>query len=124
MNQSKKFSIKARFKSFYFAFQGLKVFFRTQHNSWIHAVAALVVIFLGFILNVDITEWCWLVTVISMVFITELLNTAIEFLCDFVSPEIHPQIKRIKDISAAAVLIAAIAAVVVGVIVFLPKIVA
>ncbi len=123
MNQSKKFSIKARFKSFYFAFQGLKVFFKTQHNSWIHAVAALVVIFLGFILKVDITEWCWLVTVISMVFITELLNTAIEFLCDFVSPGIHPQIKKIKDISAAAVLIAAIAAVVVGVIIFLPKIV-
>ena len=123
MNQSKKFSIKARFKSFYFAFQGLKVFFKTQHNSWIHAVAALVVIFLGFILKVDITEWCWLVTAISMVFITELLNTAIEFLCDFVSPGIHPQIKKIKDISAAAVLIAAIAAVVVGVIIFLPKIV-
>ena len=123
MNQSKKFSIKARFKSFYFAFQGLKVFFKTQHNSWIHAIAALVVIFLGFILKVDITEWCLLVTVISMVFISELLNTAIEFLCDFVSPGIHPQIKKIKDISAAAVLIAAIAAVVVGVIIFLPKIV-
>lgn len=121
MNQNKKFSTNARFKSFYFAFQGLKLFFKTQHNAWIHAVSALIVIVLGFLLKVNSAEWCWLIVAISMVFITEMLNTAIEFLCDFVSPEIHPQIKKIKDVSAAAVLIAALAAVTIGMIIFLPK---
>lgn len=58
-----------------------------------------------------------------MVFITEMLNTAIEFLSDFVSPGIHPQIKKVKDVSAAAVLIASIGAIVIGIIVFLPKII-
>lgn len=121
MNQNKKFSTNARFKSFYFAFQGLKLFFKTQHNAWIHAVSALIVIVLGFLLKINSAEWCWLIVAISMVFITEMLNTAIEFLCDFVSPEIHPQIKKIKDVSAAAVLIAALAAVAIGMIIFLPK---
>ena len=122
MIPNKKFSTKARFKSFYFAFQGLKVFFKTQHNAWIHAVSALIVFIVGFVLKASSTEWCWLIVAISMVFITEMLNTAIEFLCDFVSPEIHPQIKKIKDVSAAAVLIASFAAVAIGMIIFLPKI--
>lgn len=121
MNQNKKFSTNARFKSFYFAFQGLKLFFKTQHNSWIHAVSALMVIVFGFLLKINSTEWCWLIIAISMVFITEMLNTSIEFLCDFVSPEIHPQIKKIKDVSAAAVLIASFAAIAIGLIIFLPK---
>lgn len=121
MIPNKKFSSKARLKSFYFAFQGLKLFFKTQHNAWIHAVSAIIVIVLGFLLKINSAEWCWLIVAISTVFITEMLNTAIEFLCDFVSPEIHPQIKKIKDVSAAAVLIAALAAVAIGMIIFLPK---
>ena len=121
MNQNKKFSITARFKSFFYAFQGIKLFLKTQHNAWIHTASGIVVIVLGFLLKVNITEWCLLITAISMVFITEMLNTAIEFLCDFVSPQIHPQIKKIKDVSAAAVLISAIAAIAIGLIIFLPK---
>lgn len=121
MIPNKKFSTKARLKSFYYAFQGLKLFFQTQHNAWIHAVSAIVVILLGFLFNINTTEWCWLIVAIAMVFITEMLNTAIEFLCDFVSSEIHPQIKKVKDVSAAAVLIASVAAVAIGLILFLPK---
>jgi diacylglycerol kinase len=122
MNNNKPFSITDRIKSFGFAIEGVITFFKTQHNALIHIVAATVVIVLGFVLKANCNEWCWLIIAIAMVIITEMLNTAIEFLCDVVSPEIHPQIKKVKDVSAAAVLIASIAAVAIGLIVFLPKI--
>jgi len=122
MESNKPFSIKDRVKSFMYAFNGLKLFLTTQHNAWIHIVAAIVVVVLGFVLKVDRYEWCIFVFAIALVLVTEMLNTAIEFLCDKVSKEIHPAIKKVKDVSAAAVLIAAIAAVVVGLIVFVPKV--
>jgi diacylglycerol kinase (ATP) len=121
-NNSKPFSIKDRFKSFGYALEGLKSFFKTQHNAWIHVVAAVVVITAGFLFHLSLKEWIALSFAIALVFISELFNTAIEFLCDKVSPEIDPKIKLVKDISAAAVLIAAIVAVVVGAIVFVPKV--
>ena len=124
MKNQKPFSIKDRIKSFPFAFNGIKVFFKTEHNAWIHLFSAIVVIILGFIFKINTTEWCIISFAIALVIITEMLNTAIEFLCDFVSKEIHPAIKKVKDISAAAVLIAAFAAFVVGVIVFAPKVLA
>jgi diacylglycerol kinase len=111
-----------RFRSFGFAFQGIAVFFKTQHNAWIHLLSALIAIAGGFYFRITGNEWCWIIAAISMVFITEMLNTAIEFLCDHITPVIHPQIKKVKDISAAAVFFAAIAALAIGLIVFLPKI--
>jgi diacylglycerol kinase (ATP) len=117
----KPFSILDRIKSFGFAFQGIATFFKTQHNAWIHCLAAILTITLGFVLHVNTTEWCWLIIAIALVIIAEMLNTAIEFLTDLVSPEIHPQAKKVKDIAAGAVLIAAIAALAIGLIVFLPK---
>jgi len=119
---SKPFSIKDRLKSFGYAFEGLKSFFKTQHNAWIHVLATFVVIVDGFIFKVSSMEWIALSFAIALVFISELFNTAIEFLCDKVSPELDPKIKLVKDISAAAVLIAAMVAVVVGAIVFVPKV--
>lgn len=116
----KKFSIGDRIKSFSFALQGLAAFFRTQHNAWIHALAAGLAVAAGFYFRIGAHDWCWIVAAIALVFMAELFNTALEFLCDVVSPEIHPTIKKVKDISAAAVLIAALAAVVVGTIVFWP----
>lgn len=121
MSNNKKFHITDRIKSFGYAFEGIKLFFETQHNAWIHCIAAIGAIVIGFFLKISSTEWCWLIESIALVFVTEMLNTAIEFLCDFVSPQIHPQIKKIKDISAAAVLIASIAAVFIGLLIFLPK---
>ncbi|MBA3705593.1 MAG: diacylglycerol kinase family protein [Bacteroidetes bacterium] len=118
---NKPFSINDRIKSFDFAIQGIITFFKTQHNVWIHIAVAITVVILGFVLNVNNNEWCWLIIGIALVLISEMLNTAIEFLCDKISPEFHPQIKKVKDVSAAAVLIAVIAAVMIGLIVFLPK---
>ena len=117
----KFFHFQNRIKSFGFAIQGIIVFFKTQVNAWIHLLAAIVAGVTGYILKIDKTEWCWIVLAIAMVFVTELLNTALEFLTDLASPSIHPLAKKVKDIAAGAVLIAAIAAVVIAAIIFLPK---
>jgi diacylglycerol kinase (ATP) len=124
VNQNKKsnsFSIIARIKSFSYAFQGIKTFFQTQHNAWIHSFATIVVIFLGYILKLSFNEWCWIILAIAFVFITEMLNTALEFLTDLVSPEYHPIAKKTKDVAAGAVLLAAILAIIIGLIIFVPK---
>ena len=118
MNQS--FSIAARLRSFRYAFAGIAVVLRSQHNAWIHALATVAVVVAGFWLKVAAADWCWLVLAIAAVWVAECMNTAIEFLADLVSPEIHPLIKKAKDAAAGAVLIAAIAAAIVGVLVFWP----
>lgn len=117
---NKKFSLTDRAKSFQYAFQGLAIFFRTQHNAWIHVSAAVFAILAGFYLEINKAEWLWIILAITLVFIAEMMNTAIEFLCDHISTEIHPQIKKVKDVAAASVLIASIAAIVIGLLVFLP----
>ncbi len=121
MSNNKPFRVSDRIMSFKFAFEGIFSFFKTEHNAWIHCVAAVVVIAGGFIFKVNSTEWCWLIVAIALVMITEMLNTAIEILCNVVSSEIHPKIKKIKDISAGAVLISALAAIAIGMFVFIPK---
>lgn len=122
MENNKPFSIVARIKSFNYAVKGLKVFFSTQHNAWIHALAIVMVIILGFVLKVSAAEWCLLILAIALVVITEMLNTAIEFLTDLVSPNFNSHAGKIKDVAAGAVLIAAIASCVIGGFIFLPKI--
>ncbi len=112
--------MKDRAKSFSYAWEGISTFFRTQHNAWIHLAAAAGVIVLGFWLDVTKGEWCWIVAAITLVFICELFNTALEFLTDLASPEIHPLAKKVKDVAAAAVLIAAIGAISIGLLIFLP----
>lgn len=121
MSNNKSFSISNRLKSFGFAIEGIITFFKTQHNAWIHAFATVIVVVLGFALSVNNTEWCFLITAIALVFISEMLNTAIEFLTDIVSPDYNLKAKKVKDVAAGAVLISAIAAVVIGAVVFLPK---
>jgi diacylglycerol kinase len=118
----KKFSTADRIKSVSYVFQGLRTFFQTQHNAWIHVLISIVVIASGFYLGLNENEWVWIIITIVIVFITEMLNTSIEFLSDFISPEIHPLIKKVKDVSAAAVLVASIGAIVIGLIIFIPKI--
>ena len=110
-----------RIKSLGYAIEGIRTFFKTQHNAWIHLFAALIVLIAGILMNVNLNEWCWLVVSIGLVFITEMINTAVEFLTDLVSPEIHPLAKKVKDVSAAAVVIAAITSFIIGLIIFIPK---
>ena len=121
MKAKQPFSLRARIKSFHYAFQGIITFFKNEHNAWIHALAALCVVGLGFYMNLSLNEWCWISFAIGLVIITEMLNTALESLTDLASPEIHPLAKKTKDIAAGAVLIAALIAVVIGMLIFIPK---
>lgn len=118
---SKGFSVKARIKSFSYAIQGINTFFKTQHNAWIHAFATVLVIVLGNIVRLSFSEWCLIFLAIALVFITEMLNTAIEFLTDLASPEFHPLAKKTKDVAAGAVLFSSIIALIIGLLVFTPK---
>ena len=115
--------MKKFLKGFYFAFNGISYSFRTQLNFRIHCLISLLVIAVCFYLGLTAAEWLWIFAAIAFVFIAELFNTAIEILVDLVSPEFNPKAGLIKDISAAAVLIAAIMALITGIIILLPKII-
>jgi diacylglycerol kinase (ATP) len=117
---SGRFSIAARLKSFTFAFAGIAHMLRTQHNAWLHLVATIIVIAVGFALNVSAEDWRWLITAIVLVWTAETVNTAFEHLCDVVSPEFHASVQKSKDIAAGAVLICVIGAVIIGLQVFVP----
>lgn len=119
--KNKKFSISDRLKSFKYAFDGFKVLFKEEHNSRIHLLVAAIVLFLAWFLQISTNEWLAVILVMGLVFVTEILNSSIENIADFISPEKHPQIKKIKDLAAAAVLLSAIVAVLIGLIIFLPK---
>lgn len=119
---SERFSIKKRIKSFTYAFAGLKVLFRHEHNSWIHAVAAICVIIAGFLFRISYVEWIAVLIVIGMVFSAEIFNSSIERIADFIQPAKDGRIRDIKDLGSAAVLVTAITAAVIGIMIFLPKI--
>jgi diacylglycerol kinase len=110
------------FKSFQFAFEGISVAFSKGRNFKIQLGIGVFTIIFGLILNLSVVELLDITLTIAIVLILELLNTAIESIVDMVSPEIQPKAKIAKDVSAAAVLIASIAAVAVGAFIFLPKI--
>lgn len=114
-------SLKARLRSFVFAARGLRQVFAQEPNAAIHLVAAVVVIVAGFLLELSNAEFAMIVIAIAMVFAAEVFNTAIERLTDLVSPTEHPLAGQSKDMAAGAVLIASIAAVIIGAIVFIPK---
>jgi diacylglycerol kinase (ATP) len=117
----KDFSWKMRLKSFSYAFKGIGFMFRTQHNSWFQAGFAVMAVFLGFYLKISRLEWLFIILCIGLVFMAEMLNTAIETLVDLVSPEKNEKAGRIKDLAAGSVLVIAFMAFVIGVIIFLPK---
>lgn len=116
--------IKKRIDSFKFALNGLIILFKEEVNAKVHLVSAVFVLILGFLFDISQNEWMAILLVIAMVISAELVNTAIECLCDFVSPEKRTVIKKVKDLAAAAVLVVAIVALVIGIIVFGPKILA
>ena len=110
----------SRAKSFSYAFNGLLQLFRSEPNVKLHAIATIAAIVAGIILNITPMQWVAITIAIALVWIAEALNTCIEKLCDFCCEnKFHPSIKIIKDISAGAVLIAAVASLAIGVIVFL-----
>ena len=110
-------------RSFGYAIRGLRTMLALQANARIHALATIVVVALGFLLGLNSWEWCAVVGAIGLVWTAEGMNTAIEALTDLVSPGEHPLAGRAKDIAAGAVLCAAVAAAVIGLIVFLPRVI-
>ena len=104
------------------AFRGLRVFSQTTRNLFIHIIVAVVVIILGFYFKISNTEWAMLVFAIGLVFISEAFNTAIEIDIDLTSPEFHPYARDTKDVAAGAVLLSVFTAVIIGLVIFLPKI--
>ena len=122
--KSNKFSMKKRAISFIYAFNGIRLLFLEEHNSRIHAVAAICAIIAGILLKILIIEWIALTFAIGFVFVVEAINSSIENTADLISLEKSNKIKRIKDLSAAAVLISSLSALVIGGLIFIPKIVA
>lgn len=115
---------RARYRAFIYAGRGIVVLLATQWNARIHAVVAAGVIAAGFWFSLSPIEWCLVIAAIAMVWVTEALNTALEFLVDLVSPQRNPLAGKAKDVAAGAVLSASLAAVAIGLIIFLPKIAA
>ena len=111
-------------QSLQFAIRGIITFLRNETNGQIQLVAAIIVVTLGLVFQIDTKEWLVVVLCILMVVTLEMINTALEKLCDVVHPGYHPQIKIIKDIAAGAVLIAALGSIIIGAIIFVPKIIA
>lgn len=108
-------------KSFYHAFKGIFFAFKSERNLWIHLICMILVVGLGFYFKIELYEWLICILCIGMVLTAELFNTAIEKIMNFTHQDFHPMVGHIKDISAGAVLLSALAALVAGFIIFLPK---
>lgn len=114
------FSVFARIKSFHYALNGMKLVLKHEHNAWIHLSAAIIAMISGIYFQIKPYEWLAVIFTITLVLLAETINTCIEHLCDFISPEHHVMIGKIKDIAAGAVLIAAISAFFTGLFIFTP----
>ena len=123
MQQQTPFSWRKRADSFRYAFAGIRTLFREEHNARIHLVAAVLAILAGVWLHISAGEWCAVVISICAVISAEAANSAIEAITDLASPGHHPLAGKAKDCAAAAVLIMAISAAIVGAIIFVPKII-
>ena len=121
-NNTETFTFTGRIRSIRHAANGITEMLKSQHNAWIHLLAAMAVSFIAFLLQISTLEWCLLILSIMAVWVSETLNTAFEFLCDVVSPELHPLVKKSKDVAAGAVLLSAAGAVIIGSIIFTPYI--
>ncbi len=118
------FEFTGRIRSFRYAIAGILRMIRCQHNAWIHLLVTAVVVVAGFFFQLSRLEWCWVVLAIAIVWTAEALNTAFEFLADAASPSFHPVVRDAKDVAAGAVLITAVAAVIIGAIIFWPHLAA
>lgn len=115
------FSIRARLKSFAYAWNGIVQFFKKEHNAQLHLASTIVVAALAIYFKVSNTEILLLVFAVGFVWVAEMINTAIEKAMDFITLERHNQVKQIKDLAAGAVLVASITALITGSFIFIPK---
>lgn len=110
-------------RSFIYAGNGIKYCFKNEPNFRIHLLAIIVVIIMGFSFRINTTEWVFVIGCCTIVTSAEMLNTALEKICDLISKETHPLIKTAKDAAAGAVLICAAGSVLIGTLIFIPKII-
>jgi len=122
MQQNKEPFIINRLKSVGFAFKGTLILIKTEASIKIQVFIAIVITLAGFYFNISTTEWMFQTAMIGLVMSIEGVNTAVEYIADFIHPDHHPKIGLIKDISAGAVFIASIVAVIIAGIIYLPKI--
>ena len=113
--------IKKRILSFIPAFKGLFWLFKNEANAQVHIIATIVVISAGYYFKIETKDWLILCFAIGLVITAEALNTAIEKVADFIHPEFHERIGFIKDIAAGAVFFAAMTAIAIGLMIYLPK---
>ena len=113
--------IRRRLASFGYAVHGLTLLLKTQFHAWVHLLATACVLSLGAYCSLDSTQWALIALAVGLVWTAEAINTAIEFTVDLASPQHHKLAGRAKDVAAASVLIAAATSVVVGALVFVPK---
>lgn len=111
---------RSRARSFHYAFSGWWYVLRTQKNAWIHAVITIVVLILAILLRLSSQDFAIIIIMITIVWTTEFLNTAIEAVIDLASPQLHPLAKTGKDVAAGSVLLSALAAVIVGILILGP----
>ncbi len=114
------FSAAARIRSFGYAFVGIAFMLRTQHNAWLHLIATVAVIGVSVFLKLSSSDWRWIVVAIFFVWSAEAFNTAVEYVCDMVSPSYNIVVKHAKDVAAGAVLLSAISAACIGLLTFWP----
>lgn len=124
MENSNKFNLKKLFRSFGFAFTGMYELIKSEQNARIHLFVSICVVIAGFLFQISAIEWCIVALCIGLVFSIEALNTVLEKLVDHLFPQKHETARITKDIAAGAVLIATLMAVVCGLIIFLPKLLA
>ncbi len=120
------FTVSGRVKSFRHALAGLVFVLRSQHNAWVHAAVTVLVLALAAVLGsattpFSVDDWCILILAMTIVWVSEAFNTGLEVLADALVTERHPTVKIAKDIAAGAVLVASLGSVVVGAILFLPR---
>lgn len=120
---NQKFSLFKRLQSFKYAFNGIYILLKEEHNARIHVFASIIILFAGYFFNLSEYEWIAILFAIGFVISMEIVNSSIENIADFISPAKHESIKKIKDLGAASVLISAIIAASIGLIIFIPKIV-
>ena len=112
------FSLKKRLKSFEYAFHGIRSFFLTTPNAWIHLIITLIVLLAAYYFKISMFEWIAVIYCIGLVFTAEAFNTAVEEWVDSIQPDFDEKAGKVKDISAGAVLIASIVAAVIGILIF------
>jgi diacylglycerol kinase (ATP) len=116
----KKFSIVKRAKSFTHAGRGVWIVIKTTHNVWVHLFLLCFAVVLGLLFHITQVDWMMLIFAAGLVLSAEAFNTAIEIDIDLTSPDIHPMARDVKDVAAGAVLLAAIAALLIGLCIFVP----